>query len=306
MDQVKSLQGKDFFNSTCTPICVIRRNPQPEFPLHTHDFSEIFIVLSGTGTHYTERTNFSLSGGDVFVINRDQPHGFKDIDSLCLVNILFSMKDLNLPEFDISESAGFHSLFTIEPALRETERVSSYLHLSPSSMSETLTHIERLEKELSGKTELSQFVAVGIFMQLVGCLSRSYSSSPRSDIEDLYQLGQVICFMEKNLHRSISVQELLDIAHMSESTLLRAFKKVLGVSPIQYHLSKRIEKTCSQLAHTDRSVTMIAYDWGFEDSNYYARQFRKFKNLSPLEYRRNYNPMSGDLVLKNELKVMVR
>jgi len=73
---------------------------------------------------------------------------------------------------------------------------------------------------------------------------------------------------------------------MSESSLQRAFKKITGTSPLDYHLKKRIDSACLLLRNSDSPITMIAYDMGFSDSNYFSRQFKKVKGETPGEFRK--------------------
>jgi len=278
--------GKDFFSNNDLPINILHRDPQREYPIHTHDFSEMVIVLKGQGTHFTHKNDFQVRSGDLFVINGDLAHGYKDLDHLVLINILFDMETLKLPAFDISRSPGFHTLFTIEPLLREDSKFSSRLRLDYNQIDFVTELISRMEKELKEKNEGYRYLTVSLFMQLIAFLSRCYSEKSDSEQPGLYQLGETISFIEHNLDRNIRITELLALSHMSESSLLRAFKKITGTSPLDYHLKKRIEKACELLVDKDQSITMIAYDTGFNDSNYFSRQFKKIKGETPRTYRK--------------------
>ena len=74
---------------------------------------------------------------------------------------------------------------------------------------------------------------------------------------------------------------------MAPSTLLPVFKKVTGYSPIDYLLHVRLAKAGELLLKTSIPVSEIASDCGFNDSNYFSRQFRKTYGLSPRDYRKN-------------------
>jgi AraC-like DNA-binding protein len=280
------LMGKDFFNNNEIPIRILHRDPQPVYPIHTHDFSELVLVLNGQGTHFTRKHNFQVGKGDMFVINGDLAHGYRDLDNLELINILFDLEKMNLPTFDISRSPGFHTLFTIEPLLREDSKFSSRLKLNALQINSVTDTIHQLEKELEEKREGYRYLSASLFMQLITIISRCYSEIPKSGNSVLYNLGETISFMEHNLDRPLRIKELLGLSHMSESSLLRAFKKITGTSPLDYHLKKRIENACSLLKNTDNTITMIAYDTGFSDSNYFSRQFKKVKGETPGEYRK--------------------
>jgi AraC family L-rhamnose operon transcriptional activator RhaR/AraC family L-rhamnose operon regulatory protein RhaS len=60
----------------------------------------------------------------------------------------------------------------------------------------------------------------------------------------------------------------------------------MGRSPIDHLLHVRIQKATELLAGSDRTITDIAFDCGFTDSNYFTRQFRKTTGHSPSEYRK--------------------
>lgn len=280
------LMGKDFFGINEIPIEILHRDPQPEYPIHTHDFSELVLVLKGHGTHFTSKHNFDVECGDLFVINGDLAHGYSDLNNLVLINILFDLEKLKLPGLDINRSPGFHTLFTVEPLLREDSRFSSRLRLDYKQINYISEIIEKMEKELKGRKEGYQYMTASFFMQLITYLSRIYSDKTVSGESSLFQLGETISFIEHNMDRTISIKELLDISHMSESSLLRAFKKITGTSPMDFHLRKRIENACSLLADTNKPITMIAFDSGFSDSNYFSRQFKKIKGETPGDFRK--------------------
>jgi AraC family L-rhamnose operon transcriptional activator RhaR/AraC family L-rhamnose operon regulatory protein RhaS len=48
----------------------------------------------------------------------------------------------------------------------------------------------------------------------------------------------------------------------------------------------RIDRAAELLRSTDRPVTEIAYEVGFEDSNFFAREFRKLREYPPTAYRK--------------------
>ncbi|MBT3191025.1 MAG: helix-turn-helix transcriptional regulator, partial [Verrucomicrobia bacterium] len=77
---------------------------------------------------------------------------------------------------------------------------------------------------------------------------------------------------------------------MSESSLLRAFKQATARAPTQYLLELRLRRARHLLRYTRLNVTEIAFQTGFNDSNYFARQFRKGVGTSPREYRRQSTP----------------
>jgi len=68
---------------------------------------------------------------------------------------------------------------------------------------------------------------------------------------------------------------------MSKRSFLRAFPLATGSSPIAWLIEQRIQRAAQMLRRTTRSVTDIAFEVGFNDSNYFTRQFTKRTGLSP-------------------------
>jgi signal transduction histidine kinase/DNA-binding LacI/PurR family transcriptional regulator/AraC-like DNA-binding protein len=79
-----------------------------------------------------------------------------------------------------------------------------------------------------------------------------------------------------------------DVAHhagVSEGYLSRCFTQETGLSLIHYVVRYRIQQAKQLLNTSDMSITDIAMEVGFSDSNYFSRAFRKEVGISPLAYR---------------------
>ena len=57
-------------------------------PMHSHDFYEVNIIMSGSGTHCIEKGRFRVKCGDVFVIPPMVAHAYTDTDKLEVYHIL--------------------------------------------------------------------------------------------------------------------------------------------------------------------------------------------------------------------------
>ncbi len=76
---------------------------------------------------------------------------------------------------------------------------------------------------------------------------------------------------------------------MSERTFLRRFREATGFAPIDYVIRARIRRAADLLADLNAglSITEIAFRCGFQDSNYFSRQFRRYIGTNPRNYRRH-------------------
>lgn len=290
---VRILKKLEWFPDDGCPVTVHRREPQGPFGVHTHDFSEIVVITGGRGVHVLDEEKWPVAAGDAFVLNAHEPHGYRDLDDLRLINIMFDSKDLDLRLFDLTSLSGYHALFTLEPAWRQRHQFRSRLHLNARNLDETVTLIDRLDNELSSQKSGYQFFAVSWFMQLIGHLSRCYEQAKNPDSKSLLRIAEAIIHIEQNYTQPLGLEELAEIAEMPKRSFLRDFRNAMGTSPISYLIQFRIRRAAELLRGTDRGITQIAFDVGFEDSNYFTRQFKKQQGVSPREYRKLATSLSG-------------
>ena len=96
---------------------------------------------------------------------------------------------------------------------------------------------------------------------------------------------RVLLHIQHNLDRDLSLEELADIAHFSPFHFHRVFRGIVGESVMQYVRRLRLERAAHWLKHSDRPVTRIAFDTGYEAHEAFSRAFRAAFGCSPSEFR---------------------
>ena len=263
---------------------VVRHSPHR---LHRHDFHELVLILDGKGRHRTANDAYPISAGDVFVIMGDIAHGYADTDRMALVNVLFLPEALALQASDLGDVPGYHTLFTVEPQLRGRSRLRARLRLTPEQLAVALPIVTGLEEELARRGPGYRFMARTHLMHLIGFLSRCYSQHKVGSEKPLLGLGEVLSYIEQHYDRPVTIADLTRMAAMSESTFMRTFRRVMGCSPIEHLIHVRIARASELLTRTDMRITEIAFACGFNDANYFSRQFRRVTGRSPRQFRRD-------------------
>ena len=82
------LKKQDLFEDPTLPLQVYIRDPQPEFPLHSHGFDELVIILKGTARHVIDEQTFPVRAGDVFVIAQNHEHQYQQMQGLAPITTL--------------------------------------------------------------------------------------------------------------------------------------------------------------------------------------------------------------------------
>lgn len=106
----------------------------------------------------------------------------------------------------------------------------------------------------------------------------------------------MIEYIETHYKENITVEDISLGLGYSLSHIHRIFKKYTGMSIIQYRNKYRIDKACLDIIYSDKKITQIAADNGFDHAKHFSKLFRERLGMTPLQYRKlanhwgQYNP----------------
>ncbi|UZR96146.1 AraC family transcriptional regulator [Chondrinema litorale] len=116
----------------------------------------------------------------------------------------------------------------------------------------------------------------------------SISSQSKATREELVKrLSVATDYMHANFYKNISVDELSAIACLSKFHFIRTFKAAFFCSPHQYIMNLRLQKAEDLLKYSNKEIAEIALAVGFEEPNSFYKFFKKYRNSSPLAYRKS-------------------
>ena len=95
-------------------------------------------------------------------------------------------------------------------------------------------------------------------------------------------------YMQQNLNRKLTREELSEYVHLNESYLSRLFHKETGMSLSDYILQERMKLAKVLISESDMPIYGIANQLCYDNFSYFAKMFKKVYNLTPQEYRKKY------------------
>jgi AraC-like DNA-binding protein len=93
-------------------------------------------------------------------------------------------------------------------------------------------------------------------------------------------------WLEAHACETVDLQAQARRVGLSSFHYLRTFSSVLGITPHQYLVRRRLRHAAQLLADEDRSITDVALDVGFADLSNFVRSFHRAAGVSPRAYRR--------------------
>jgi len=97
-----------------------------------------------------------------------------------------------------------------------------------------------------------------------------------------------IRMIEDDNNKQITIPEILNQVHVSRRVLEKRFKGTVGESIYQYILKQRISWFAEKLLTSDKPVSEVAFELGFEDYINLSKIFKRICQMTPTQYRNHY------------------
>lgn len=255
---------------------------------HVHPVYEIYYLVSGSRKFFIKSDIYNISKGDLVFIDKNAMHRTTYSSDKLNERAYVLFDDKHIKRF--IEEYGSEEL---EQCLKQ--RVFS-IPIQRREYVEGL--ISKLYTERRHGDEFSQGLMENCLYELMVFLVRYKRSffDAREDISSLSaealspgdeNIQRAARYIVENYRRDISLTDAAEYVSMSSTYFSKKFKEVTGFGFKEYLLNLRIKKASELLLETRLSVTEIAYESGFNDSNYFGDVFKKSKGISPLGYRKN-------------------
>jgi AraC family L-rhamnose operon transcriptional activator RhaR len=131
----------------------------------------------------------------------------------------------------------------------------------------------------------------GLVQALVLAMAQALvpSEAPPSRPDPHAQVArQAVRYIEDNLNRSLTVEEIAHHVHVSPRHLTRLFTEFTATSPARYMMMARLDRAIALLERSEVPIKEIADRLGFGDAAYFTRCFTRRYGVPPASHRRNH------------------
>ena len=256
-----------------------------DYAAHSHDYSELFVILNGEAIHEVDNAQYKIRAGDAYLVRPNIAHAFAKVSNLTICNIMFKDESLLFRFDDLRNLPGFQALFILEPQFRKEHLLQNCLHLNFDSLKHVISLITEMEKDYRSRVPGFRAMFMANLLNLIVFLSRVYTEDLQASGNKLLCLANAVSFIESNFCDPIALNQLSLMAGLSSRQFTRVFKEGYGESPINYIINLRLGKAKTLLLETDLNVIDIAMECGFSDGTYFSKKFKSATGMTPMAYR---------------------
>lgn len=123
-----------------------------------------------------------------------------------------------------------------------------------------------------------------LYLILAALIDKSSKSSGNSSSKEYVK--EALKYIKKNYSQQITVTDISSNLSLDRKYFSKIFKHYMKMTPNEYLISYRLQKSCELMESTTLTIAEIAATVGYDNQFSFSRAFRKYKNMSPSEYRR--------------------
>ncbi len=253
--------------------------------IHSHKNFELNLITSGSGRRIVGNHISSYTSGDLVLLGPNISHCWEVLET----------EENKAPECIVTHfyeniiSSDFFNIPELENVIDLLKKADSGIVFKGAKTEKVAATLKRMV-DLKG---LERYIGLlKVFSYLLSIEDREFlalpSSLPSSYDKDREQIDKIYEYVFQNVQEGINLKEASKLVFMEPNSFCRYFKKKTGQTFMEYVKSVRIGIAAKLLAETDKPVTQICYECGYNNLANFNYYFKVMLKKTPSEYRRDY------------------
>lgn len=256
--------------------CNVSDDKQVEVPFsHRHFFYAVYWIHQGSGIHVIDFEEYEIKPNRIFFVKPEQIHflhndTMMEYSALQFTEEFMSCSDTGY-QTEEREIAVCHDL-----TLEEQERMEIlFKQISAEAVSGLEYSTALIQSEIN---------TLLLDLERIGLDKRRYTALP--DLLLKYRM-----LVEKQYTATRLVQKYAGQLGVSANYLNVLVRKYLGKSALNLINERVILEIKRRLLRTEKGVSEIAYELGFDELSYFSRFFKRHTGMTPIAFREKMNEM---------------
>lgn len=263
------------------------------WPAHYHNYIEILYGISGTYEVILNGKYHKFTKGDLVLINSKEVHQINSCSEEGGKYIVLRFD----PEVIYSNMFNNHlHLKYVLPFILENSNHQKVIKSDVISTTFIPELLYEITKEFQTETfgyELAIQNHIGrIFLWILRYFHETSSEFMQSDLADLELIRRLqpsLDYVLENFNENIKATHMASLCNMSSSYFSRTFNSHMRMSFNEYVNYVRIMEAEKLLVSTTMNITELSNAVGFSTTSYFIKLFKAHKNISPKQFRKEFN-----------------
>jgi AraC-like DNA-binding protein len=262
--------------------CLEHGVPNPLVRWHYHDEYELHLIVRTRGKVFVGDYIGHFEPGHLVLTGPRLPHNWISTD-VPAEGVAVRDRVVQFSDAPLRDAAVLiPEISEVLPLLERARHGVEFFGMS-ALVSERLDRIKRSH----GLRRLAEFL--DLMGELARCtdvraLSTVQLQSHDDDVS-LARISGIVDWVIEHSAEQFSMAEVCARVNMSESQFSRYFRRATGNTFTDFVNRLRINRACQLLMETDRYITNVCYDVGFNNVANFNRRFLQVKGMTPKEFR---------------------
>lgn len=247
----------------------------------------------GTTTYTIHHLEYSLSEGDVLIVDGEDLHRIRESSR----DILMLRLHVDLKYFEDQYPHIYFMIFACEDCARDSASKQEHLKNKVVVLRKQLCKIAASWFSEPDNTELQMenlsefvFLLVNHFQNFFIENKRFKTKEEGTNKLDLERIYRIFEYIYDNHSKKITLKDLGELEHLSPYYISHMLKETTGMTFQDFLSYLRVELAQKMLLESDQSLTYISETCGFSSLNYFNKCFKYWHGITPSEFRKNYIP----------------
>lgn len=268
-----------------TYFCEYNYNITSCIVTHWHEEIEIILIEKGTGEFKVDLDSYILKAGDILIIKPFSLHSMNTINDMhcSWITMVFNLGMLNSAITDGCLIKYF------APILNNEHQLPLVINSECNGYNEIFISVKNIfncfnEKNIAFELKIKSLLLYlfSLFYENNLVLKKKNASVTNDATR---KIKIILNYIHENYMTELSISNIAHTCNLSQYYFMKFFKKYIGITCTEYINNYRLDTASKLLNATDKSITDISFEIGFNNVSYFNKLFKTKFKVTPKEFR---------------------
>lgn len=260
-----------------------------EIVFKTSTFLSFIYIVKGNGKLLYDERYIDFTEGKLFIIPQQETYRFES-ENADLISIECPIEFIDKIRLEADRIESCENLYKLQYISNNYHARAGCVFRNANDEDFAKTLIQQVANEFRNKAE-DYLIIRNCISILLNLIARNIIQSETSDLQEnrkAFSIMKIITYIQKNIkdREKTAIQAIAEHFGISGNYFGEYFKQQTGVSYQDYLLDYRLKLVETYLKYSSVRLSEIAYELQFSDESHLSKLFKKYRGVTPGEYRR--------------------